>query len=409
VDLQRTILHEAINLAHNWMRSNNFGFIAVAISPWHALGVDAWLRTLRDGGEKRKGLILILPHAKDGLLLQPEHFQYSSLDEETTIYSVPEGLKLHENPIRNAFIKLRQFIGLCIGTCLPQREISPTKRIAVCSPYEPNLSILAAICSNPIAYHQPHLVIVDEGIGTYMPSNQLAQVRKLDTAAAFKQGGANGIIRLARYIKSRAKSRIVSVISSFVIRKASVEERFVFNKDASGHLARNRAVINSYKHILELPSGLLGGLERSDCKPLAILVTQPLSEYNDVRECDEMRTTSEALAFLLSKDFNVLLKPHPREPSTKYDSLISNFDISRVKLIGKTRTIEALYPRLQRDDIVVGQCSTALITAAAFYDLRAYSYGYALLKCDAASQRLITSYMGFRGLAGEMVRDLEEL
>ena len=57
------------------LENKNIDFVAVAISSWHALGIDAFIYNLSNELERKvKGLILILPHAEDGYLLRERRF-----------------------------------------------------------------------------------------------------------------------------------------------------------------------------------------------------------------------------------------------------------------------------------------------------------------------------------------------
>lgn len=60
-------------LRRTWEKGE-LDLVATTVSPWHALGVDAALRSLHIQTGSKKGVVVIQAHQKDGILLSPDDF-----------------------------------------------------------------------------------------------------------------------------------------------------------------------------------------------------------------------------------------------------------------------------------------------------------------------------------------------
>lgn len=369
-------------LRRKW-KEGEIEFVATAVSPWHALGIDATLKRLNVREGKMKGVILIQAHSKDGILLGPDDFVSQSFHEVT--FAIQRDV--HTGPFaspsaQKEFVEALQRVAECTG--------DPTRLMTMISPLAPAIWILRLFAD--VSPPRLRFVLVDEGAGTYAPSQHWEVVAQLDREFSSP---------------SAPKATPGSVVGpmpllSAALRKCSIEGRFLFELAGRGKLRAVSSIAADYRAIIGAHSDGLLILPRDRAR--AVVLTQPFSEYRLVSQADECRVATAVLASLKRLGFSVLLKPHPREDPGKYEQLLERPDFNDVVLLPKTGPAEVVFHHLGSSDVVVGFTSTALLTARALYNLPSYT-AITLFSQVPRYRFLEESSQWFRSLADGLVRD----
>jgi hypothetical protein len=107
-------------------------------------------------------------------------------------------------------------------------------------------------------------------------------------------------------------------------------------------------------------------------EPLAIIVTQPFSEYGQVPLEYELNLTETVVNIIVQKGLSVAIKPHPRETMDKYTSILTKFKSEQIELIQQKAPVEDFFLTLN-PVCVIGYTSTSLVNARVLYNVPAIS------------------------------------
>lgn len=368
--MNKNIINSLLEL-NNLIEENTLDYIAIATTHWHAIGIDAELKDKYY--DDRIGVVLIIPHTKDGLLISPNDFISAGKKgcEIYTVNKVKSNLSLKDN--------LKIMRGL-FNILLTNKNNK--KRLKIICPLKPYLPLMS-IFSNKKTFVNffPVFILIDEGIGTYASKNAWRKVVNID----------NNIKGLS--LKGIMKNNIALPILNNLVSKIGTEKRFLYKLNDVGSLQINSNIAIRYKDILPK----IDILSESN---VAVLITQPFSEYEFISREDEIATTHFLVNALLEKYEKVYIKPHPRENLEKY----KEFDeMKHVEVIYKNVPIEKELLYLG-PSIIVGYTSTALITSKTIYDIESYSaISYLIPKAsDINSAKIWEEYYN---LSKEIVKD----
>jgi len=332
------------------LENKKIDFVAVAISSWHALGIDAFIYNLSNElGRKVKGLILILPHPEDGYLLREKDFLHS--DFADLKFDYVEGISKNQNFIServpNFISKYRHiFSGL-----KNIRSKNGVNRLYLISPLIPYIELLLFFDNEPIsAKYDPVFVLVDEGYGTYISKKNWNMANRMDYA-------------ILDLISSKIFRTVDYIFRKMIMKSMTIEDKFLFKRESP--LIVNEEVASSYKEVLKLRKN---DIKRDNFEKTIIIISQPLSENNIILLEDELNTMSSLIKFINKKGIKPILKPHPREKKDKYNNLIGcDFEI-----IEDNYPVEEIIP-IVNPFCVIGYASTALLNSKIFYDITAIS------------------------------------
>lgn len=339
-------------------------FVAFIVSPFHLLGVNAFmLEFYRKYNKRPKGIIFVHPHPKNGIIVNTEHLKSIEFADVRLMY-----IQKNEN-INNmnllTFIKNGIHLIRGILNVIITRNNTLRKNLYVVSVMDIPISVLKVFENNKIVQkYSPIFVIIDEGIGSYMSANVWKLVRTYDRP--------HNKINLNEKLLHELTALLVSIIKKFVYHYVQSRNYLLFIKEADT-LTPNVPAIISYKRALihrykqkSYPRRLFPSIK----KPWAIIVTQPFWEYDQIEISDYISVLDKTIKVLTCNGFTVVLKPHPRESPIKYKILSGKYK----NLIVFSQSTVILEDLLQlRPDIVLGFTTTALVTSKLFYDIQAVS------------------------------------
>ncbi|MFP4055221.1 MAG: polysialyltransferase family glycosyltransferase, partial [Phycisphaerae bacterium] len=181
--------------------------------------------------------------------------------------------------------------------------------------------------------------------------------------------------------------------------------RPVFLPGDGGVLEPNGPVLEDYRESMKAAPQppAVGSGER----PRAVLLTQPWAADGQIDPDAEKQLLGKVLGRLRERGFEVLVKPHPREPAGKYETMFAEQQAPG-ELLPQAVTVERLFPALGEGDIVVGYNSTSLLTAALLYGLRVYTIGDTQPCREQTGGWYRRTQDGFVELAGDSVGDFEQ-
>lgn len=402
VAAQSITFSEAILLAQTALDPSDGVFLATAVSPWHALGVDAWIKNLRGNSVRTRGVIAILPHSKDGFLINATYFRYANQDSGTTIVQVdiPASPTLFTH-VRRLWDKYTCLTSLIFHCAFKAKRTSQPSALIV-SPRNANLGYLLALACGYTGFfehYRPVFVTIDEGLGTYTSDALWTLVGNLDRGSSAK---TYPFFETLRRLKIGARNRLM--------KRFTLESRFLFEFDeASGQLEPVPDIVRDYRALYVHATGDDAALQPTERRPTGIIITQPWSEYKQLDVKHEIELVSHAVTKLLDRKLRVVIKPHPREAAAKYKCLQERFRGNDVQVIQGAKPVEEHFSSLLPGSCVVGYNSTALLTAFVLYNLPAYSFGSQLIGRPTTGELLGNSQRQFDQLFGHIVKHMELL
>lgn len=329
-------IEEVLEYATYTLREDQIDFIASIKTPWHALGLQAAIENLYPQGS---GLVIFTPHPRDGYLLSPEAF--------SSIGASLQFCRVSETDSASPPRLVARAVSTLLGFLVTRYKKSERQPIGIITPGH-RFNPYARLFAKPplIPQYYPEFVSIDTGLGAYFDVEQPtdASNEKQDS----KQSTAR---RLYEATVEHAKDSHFS--------RVPLRDRSLFHKE-DGTLVANEAIVRQYCSVL--PE------KRPEPNDIALIVTQPWSELGIIDRDTEMSVLEEAIESLQA-EYNPVIRPHPREDPTKYDTLCH----------GSGATVEASDAPLEKElaqispVLAVGFTSTALLTARVFYDIPAYS------------------------------------
>ena len=336
--------------------NENIDFVAFVVSPFHILGVDAYLLEMKEKYNKPpKGIIFIFPHPKNGIIANEEHIKCRKFADVEIVY-IEDSQVQKKKDVFSMFNTLRGILYVIF------QKSNDRKELFIISVMHPYFSIFKIFSNKKIAeYYLPTFVVIDEGVGSYMSKKIWELVSKYDK-------GIKENISFLNTIKDTFKDIILLILQ--IINFVKVENRLIFNK-YNNTLIPNSSVINSYRKVLKFEKDT--SYKRfilTTKKPTIVIGTQPFVEYDQITESKFIELIDEITTFLEEKGFFIILKPHPRELLNKY---------RRLSLKHKNLTIAPNSVLLEdillscSPTAIIGFTSTSLITSKLFYNIYSIS------------------------------------
>ena len=328
-------------------------FIALLISPFHALNVEAFVNELAEINPDVQGEIIIIPHLKHGIMVKNFYFLFKDHPNINFIVARPHAFERHDKRLFKSIIKNAQ------TSLLEIKKITryPLKSVYFLSP----LSHLSALnlCVGLFdvklwKLYQPIFIAYDEGLGTYVSAKAKEEGYKKD----LQDNQYKGLFTFWQAVNS-----IFSALSPQIQQLSQdnffyITKRYLLDRQET-KFKLNSHIINSFKKVLQ---------KRAEKNPLnftpvdVLFSTSPLEEYNFTSslKADEFR--QQVIKFFLEKDLTIGIKPHPAEKIEKYEKVLKKFPKEKVFLFSLSLIAEDILFQLPVK-YVVSLCSTVLLTA----------------------------------------------
>lgn len=396
-------LNEILHLVERGLTNKSLDFIAVIYTKFHALGLAAWYHQQEKKGRLLSGLVVLWPNPRFGLSVSKADLR-TLADRPRIIVETAELPPRHFlfGRYPRPFKTLRNYFRLLFYRPPQSTDRPPLYLISV---YKPNLSWLLMLDSQKISTeYSLHFELIDEGIGSYLPGAVWRLSRTVQSKTPVSWAAVKNIIEVWT---TEWKLKL----DHYLAGKFSRNENFLFTLDAKlGYLQPNTSVIANYRAVLtnNLLNPQAAGviLPSKEGKKRALVLTQPWSETKQLALATELEITGRVIETLLQHNYLPIIKPHPNEAAHKYDEIVAEYQI---EYYPGSAVAEAIFGQMEPTDIVVGINSTALLTAAVFYHIRAFSYGNWIIESTQPQDWLALAQQMFGQLTANLVQDLAQL
>lgn len=324
---------------------SNINFLAFLVTPWHAHGVNAFMRFKQDQGVRLRGIICIGKNAQAGYLIDDSYLIHSN--EITIVRYDSRENKTIKSSLKNLLDTWRG--------CYFLPPVSDKCDIYVLNCVNPYFGMHAFL--KLYLKKQPLAVLIDEGLATYMRSN----FGRLCESLSFK----NSILKKSIIVYS-------SLISSAFLRKmVSYNEIYHFQIfDYGNHeLERNDFAIKYYKDVLSLTKNIDAGYVK-DYENAVVINTQAYFEMGQIINDLDIEIIKLICRECGNLGLNVLLKPHPRENHLERYDGIDNLVVDSRKGVSQESIIAGLEVK---PTLVIGITSTTLVSLKVLFDVNTVS------------------------------------
>ena len=370
-------------------------FIATAATHWHALGVDAFVAARRERGDSGGGVVLLMSHPANGMLLSEKDFPLCAAEANVLLLPVHSRLPSRFAPTVWQCAKLAAR-ALALLLSEDRSGVSAEHTLRIASPRLPDIFTLLHLPRRLLQERSVDLVVLDEGLSSYLPAAVAGQVRRGDRVVS----RTGTVIREFELMLRRLYDRAHGLISS----RYPHSHRLLFHPNDAGQLVVDAKIATAYR-AAAASHPLSCKLHQPGDEPLAVILPQPWSEIGETNAQAEVALFGEVARDLAAQGFRVAIKPHPREAAGKYSALAAQ----QVELLTQAVPVETLFSQLSSRDLVLGHNTTSLLTAAALSPARAATLGRMLQERDAAGPVFRTFQAHFQRLAGDSVVDASEL
>ena len=350
----RTI--EIFEYLRHRLTQQSLDFIAILLSPFHALNVEAFVNELVEIKPNVHGEIIVIPHLKHGIMVKNFNFLFKDHPNINFIVVQPHKFEKQDEKLLHNIIKNAQNSLLEIK----KNVCYPLKFIYFLSP----LSYLSALnlCVGLFdvrfwKLYQPIFIAYDEGIGTYISSEEVQKECLKKDLQDNQYKGLFTFWQLLNSIFPYLSSQIQELNQQNFFH---IKKRYLLNNEYA-KFRLNYHIVNSFRKVLQ---------KRAKKIPLnlipvdVLLATSDLEEYHIISSLKVKEFICKVLSFFLEKGLTVAIKPHPAEKLLeKYYSLLKNFPKEKVLLFSPTLITEDILFQLPVK-YVVSLCSTVLLTAS---------------------------------------------
>jgi hypothetical protein len=381
---------EAVRRVRSDVEDERCTFIARVTTPWIVLGLEAWL--LKSGGG-RKGHVLVVPSA-----VGAEAPFSSPLADDPNVTVTIAAPRTNRSRIPTNLRRLSEapWHGLLLAR-------GPTTRpsLDVVSARDPDTGFMLDLAS-PLLQRNVRIHLIDEGFGK-LPVTLGTDVRSNATNARLRAKGS-WLHHTAILLGVRARVAAARLVSQ---RLPSFDHDLIRWDPLSKTTRVDEEVRDAYRAVIASRPRV--PIERGTrSSRIAVFATHPLSDYLSTTVETEARVDELVVTTLLSRGFDVVIKPHPRERPLKYEALREKLG-PQIRLMPGTLPAEEMFRSLGPDDVVVGYTGQSLLSANVFFGLAAYSLTSTLARFEV-DLALLDDYRAYDGaLPPGAVRPFEEL
>ncbi len=315
--------------------NHELDFVAFAMTPFHLVGIKAYLQYLHENGyEKVKGILLISRHKKNGYILRSNEIKFEKFCEATVGY--------YDDAHENIETKVK-LIHEIFGGIKRKRKEKGKKALYLIHQAVPRI-YLCIECIGKTNYFV-HNVVTDDGISSHFGMLHWAKMTARDNDSIFM-----GI----KYIILRMTGQAIQKCYSIPITNFSFfSPQRLFDKK----------IIEMYKKVLENENLQCGIMEK---EKYILYLSQPIDDVYTQKAL--LNIANAVLSYYKGKNYKIYVKLHPREQQL---GLTDDMD---VVYLDKHLSVESIIANtVNKPDYIIGWSSTSLLTLSAFWDINCYS------------------------------------
>lgn len=367
---------ELCNFIEKKLLMEKIDFIACLTSPFHVLGVDAFLldHSIKEN-EKLKGLVFIFPHSKSGFIVNRNNFNCGMYEKSELIFVENKRIYSKRRYIFSSIGKFLKIIKGYINVKLMNNTNDNNRSVFILSVEKLNFSMLIPFGNKKIAKkYLPEFVLIEEGMSNYMEKNILNAIRE-------NQKINSNIINKKKFIFDDLFKFISKYLKLFLSKFIHSEKRCLFKKDKkkiylNDNIIRSYKMAINYKEKINTNKDIIKLSKFINKKNFVLITTQPFVECNYIKMSDYKIILDNLIKIFDDANLMVIIKPHPREDLKKYQEISKN---------GKNHYVcrkdflleEILHLRPQN---IYGFTSTSLITSKIFYEIEGVSLSNIIIK-----------------------------
>ena len=318
-------------------------FIASAITPWHAIGVNALLERLLDKGVKINPLFIVLQSPNKEYLLDAKSFSYDTGHVYILDYSKKIGSKFDH--ITGPFHSVINFFK-------NRKLLNYQDEIYIANPWYPDFNRV-----NWVLKHNKFLkikyCIVDEGAATYMPTSEPILKAFSDNKSYVKAL----LFIYSFYIQNKLLFNIIKKTDSFINMNI-----FIRTKKT---LILNEAALKYYKKILNTS---ISPNTNIDSFSSTVLIGTMAFPRNCIYNNEDLVFLKKLVNQIKAQGYIPVIKPHPRES----DSLTHYAELN-CRILDNSTPLEMLFNSKFKPKAFISFSSTSLLNAKLFYDINCLS------------------------------------
>lgn len=330
------------DIATEYKKHYDYNFLAFAVTPWHAHGIDSAIKMLCDNGVKLKGIIVIYPHALSGILL----------DENNFIYKNKGNFKFAILEFQREKVLLKSLIEQI--KYLYSKTDEDSRKLYFVKAWRPNCQLSGKIYSK-LKGIRIHHIIVDEGLATYLNTwKSNLKMSNINIVSIMRAGK-----RLLTYIQQ-------DILFNGMIRKKHDYTQMTVLIKKGSVLEKNSFAIKYYKEIIKAHAKDIDIETVEPMKNKVVICTQPYFDAGDVRNDADLDIYKLLCDQCRRKGIEIVIKPHPREKSIERLKN-SGMGVIDVGMYSQESILAALGDN--KPVALIGFNSTALINAVLFFDI----------------------------------------
>ena len=336
-------------------------FVAIALSPWHANGVDATIEFLKDKGIKLKGYIVIGSHPTKGRFIDQTNFAVKSKDIK--IISVDMTVRPWLNKIfTNSYALLK---------LLFDKKHSTDRTIYICNTCYPDFSWIYRLRRNK--HIRINYIVMDEGIGAYYAQDRTDWVN-----THLEEKGVSHKNLYLRFVYSALFS-IRQMPNKMMVNRLIKNGRLIDNQLLAmnnGKLVENRNISREYKKVFQCIDCEISKNSIPSYADAIVLNTSRLEERDKAVLNYSRKIEESIIDYANKKGIKTVIKPHPRETSFQdYYNLGCFVDVDN------KMSQETIVAKLEKKpSLFIALNSSTLINIKTIFQIPTISYAKILLK-----------------------------
>lgn len=325
-------IKERNEVIRNLLQTEQIEFIAQAITPWHAIGVSAALQNYESNC---KGVIILRPHGRDGMLIGPDNFELPNEDIHVIEVSSDTTWNSRIDQLKEAIQGILPLI--------PLFRAKPESNNIDIITQAGRIDTFARIFGSSRIDFNPRFILVDKGEEIYRSDSW-------SRYPYFKETERDSVRKVYESMWSFAWDRF-SGSNTFIDRK-------LFNYD-NGVLKVRPKIREDYRSIL--------GSVSTNSEYGVVLM--PLADQAHQNQQGLKNVIRDMIGYVYEQDLHPCLKLHPRADKGDYEWVDDDFDVT---FLESDKPVELLVPEIA-PSLLIGIRSTALLTCSALFDIPTYT------------------------------------
>ncbi|SHM18157.1 polysialyltransferase family glycosyltransferase [Fibrobacter sp. UWB7] len=309
----------------------NIGYIARAITPWHAIGVDSAISNLQEKHNSIQGISLITPHSKTGFCC------------DETIFTNNSNYKFRINPYNHGLNKIKLFFLFYIFLLSNFLKRKKKDVFIIGSTPDPLLAILAF---KYLPNRHIKFLLIDDGAAKYM-------------GTLHPEKPSKGIINHLKYFHFAYMGNV------FITNHLDVDS-FCFLKKYQDEWIKNDEILPYYRQTLKKLSKNVKIQSIFPQKTFVICTTAWNREQ--ILNNEDLKQLKMVCSILHNHGFNLLLKPHPRD-----SFFIQHKDDLYCSLLNADSTAMEVICEKYRFQGIISFSSTILVTAKILFNIPTFN------------------------------------